>query len=176
MPSHKKKKKKEDCDWKRPTEVQGGFHWWKAKASEPPQCGKATGTAEACGHERCGARDGVFIPAAGCCGIHERKDAALGWDEFMEVWSHMWLPGCSSGSGGSHVPDRWRLNEIFLCFPHFCTPGQASADGHSHRRDALQVDPWADLPWLFCHYTFLCWVSVSWQGKLLRFMEVFIKT
>lgn len=66
----------------------------------------------------------------------------------------LWLGG---------VPHPWllRLNEIFLCFCHFCTLGQASADGRFHRQDALQVDPWADLPWLFFHYSFLCWAYLD---------------
>lgn len=114
------KKKKEGWLEAASTKIRSGFHWWRAKASELPQSGKATSTTEACGHEGCKTRDRVFIPATGFCRSHECKGITLGGDNFTELWFHVWLPGFISGLERSHVPDCWRLNAIFLSFPYIC--------------------------------------------------------
>lgn len=127
--SQRKKKKRKEDDWKHPTEIRGGFHCWRPKAPDSPQSRKTTVMTEACGHEQCGARGGVFIPATWCSGNHKCEDAAPGQDKLMEIWSYMSLLGCSSALGRFHTPDCWKLDEILLHFPHFCALRHTSAAG-----------------------------------------------
>lgn len=106
------------------------------------------------------------MPDIGCCGSHECKDATLGRDEFTEVWSRMWLPGWSSGLKGSHVPDCWRLNEIFLCFPLSVLSGRllllAAFTGETLSRWTLELtSPGSSSTTHSC-------VEHIWTGKVVK--------